>query len=178
MKVKLSQISVYSFKWKWKCHLFHYILFSERESITFHLKLFIVFLSNCAPQSTSSYSLKVDILKVDISKLTVSKWTFSKWLATFSHSPWLPRLGDSSKLRNVSSTGFCIFSEVRRCKNSCLKYSPASIGLEIREGMSWSDNYAHRSLHNDCCTSDPKQTTVLLPKNYYRENINGWFPVS
>ena len=49
------------------------------------------------------------------------------------------------------------------------KHSPSlsiagSIVLEIREGMSWSHNYAHRSIQNDCRSGDPKQITALLPK--------------
>ena len=57
----------------------------------------------------------------------------------------------------------------------------AAIDLKIKEGTSWSDNYGHHSLQNDCCSSDPKQITALLLKIGVQEkgeNITGWFPMA
>ena len=74
---------------------------------------------------------------------------------------------------SLSST-VCLSSaaspELGCCKKSFQKYSPtmpaASVGLEIGEGTSWSDNYGHHSLQYHCCSIDPKQITVSLPKKY------------
>ena len=77
--------------------------------------------------------------------LTAPKWTFS-----------------------MSSIGW--LGSVTSCKKSFQKYSTAitavSIGLEIKEGTPWSDNYGHHSLQNHCSSSDPEQITGSLPKKY------------
>ena len=89
--VKLSQFSVYSFKWKWNCHKFQYILLSESESVTFFIIFFLV-----RERESINFHLKIFIV-------FQSNWQFQSgdlYVARHILPLWLPRLGDPSKLRN------------------------------------------------------------------------------